>query len=188
MSFVLLSPHISDLLMVTSSSPPLLLLLLSCFSRVQLCATPQTAAHRAPSSLGFSRQEYWSGLPLPSLISTSEHLETNISKTKLLITPHRGLLQWSPIPVKALLPNQSTTHAGVLAWARLTLTTEEVLFPIRLAQPIAKWMLRLEQHKLYLMAKKWRTQKPSLQTSQPDLGGDTKNIEGLRKKGGNWKE
>ena len=43
-----------------------LLLLLSRFSRVQLCATPQTAAHQAPPSLGFSRQEYWSGLPLPS--------------------------------------------------------------------------------------------------------------------------
>ena len=38
--------------------PPLLLLLLSHFSRVQLCATPQTAAHQAPPSLGFSRQEY----------------------------------------------------------------------------------------------------------------------------------
>ena len=42
------------------------LLLLSRFSRVQLCATPQTAAHQAPPSLGFSRQEHWSGLPLPS--------------------------------------------------------------------------------------------------------------------------
>ena len=31
-----------------------------------LCATPQTAAHQAPPSLGFSRQEYWSGLPLAS--------------------------------------------------------------------------------------------------------------------------
>ena len=40
----------------------LLLLLLSRFSRVRLCATPQTAAHQAPPSLGFSRQEYWSGL------------------------------------------------------------------------------------------------------------------------------
>ena len=39
------------------------LLLLSCFSRVRLCVTPQTAAHQAPPSLGFSRQEYWSGLP-----------------------------------------------------------------------------------------------------------------------------
>ena len=39
----------------------LLLLLLSPFSRVLLCATPWTAAHQAPSSLGFSRQEHWSG-------------------------------------------------------------------------------------------------------------------------------
>ncbi|XP_044802912.1 C-type lectin domain family 5 member A isoform X3 [Bubalus bubalis] len=46
--------------------PVLLLLLLSHFSHVQLCETPQTAAHQAPLSLGFSRQEYWSGLPLPS--------------------------------------------------------------------------------------------------------------------------
>ena len=44
----------------------LLLLLLSRFSHVRLCATPQTAAHQAPPSLGFSRKEYWSGLPLPS--------------------------------------------------------------------------------------------------------------------------
>ena len=44
----------------------LLLLLLSRFSRVQLCVTPQTAAHQAPLSLGFSRQEHWSGLPFPS--------------------------------------------------------------------------------------------------------------------------
>ena len=35
-------------------------------SRVRLLATPWTAAHQAPPSMGFSRQEYWSGLPLPS--------------------------------------------------------------------------------------------------------------------------
>ena len=44
----------------------LLLLLLSRFSCVWLCATPESAAHQAPLSLGFSRQEHWSGLPLPS--------------------------------------------------------------------------------------------------------------------------
>ena len=38
-----------------------LLLLLSRFSHVRLCTTPETAAHQAPSSLGFSRQEHWSG-------------------------------------------------------------------------------------------------------------------------------
>ena len=37
------------------------LLLLSHFSRVQLCVTPEMAAHQAPPSLGFSRQEHWSG-------------------------------------------------------------------------------------------------------------------------------
>ena len=35
-------------------------------NRVRLLATPRTAAHQAPLSLGFSRQEYWSGVPLPS--------------------------------------------------------------------------------------------------------------------------
>ena len=35
-------------------------------SHVGLFATPWTAAHQAPPSMGFSRQEYWSGLPLPS--------------------------------------------------------------------------------------------------------------------------
>ena len=35
-------------------------------SRVRLLATPWTAAHQAPPSVGFSRQEYWSGVPLPS--------------------------------------------------------------------------------------------------------------------------
>ena len=35
-------------------------------SRVRLSVTPLTAAYQAPPSMGFSRQEYWSGVPLPS--------------------------------------------------------------------------------------------------------------------------
>ena len=42
-----------------------LLLLLSCFSSVRFFATPYTIALQAPLSMGFSRQEYWSGLPRP---------------------------------------------------------------------------------------------------------------------------
>ena len=49
-----------------------LLLLLSHFSRVWLCVTPYTAAHQAPPSLEFSRQEHWSGLPFPSPMHESE--------------------------------------------------------------------------------------------------------------------
>jgi len=50
----------------------LLLPLLRCFSRVRFCATPQMAAHQAPPSLGFSRQEHWSGWPFPSPMHESE--------------------------------------------------------------------------------------------------------------------
>ena len=50
----------------------LLLLLLSRFSRVRLCVTWEMAAHQAPPSLGFSRQEHWSGLPFPSPMHESE--------------------------------------------------------------------------------------------------------------------
>ena len=35
-------------------------------SRARLVATPRTAAYQVPPSMGFSRQEYWSGVPLPS--------------------------------------------------------------------------------------------------------------------------
>ena len=61
-----------DVFTHTKSAHQLLLLLLSHLSCVQLCATPQTAAHQAPPSLGFSRQEHWSGLPFPSPMHESE--------------------------------------------------------------------------------------------------------------------
>ena len=48
------------------------LLLLSRFSHVQPCEIPQTVAHQTPPSLGFSRQEHWSGLPFPSPVHESE--------------------------------------------------------------------------------------------------------------------
>ena len=49
-------------------------------SRVRLFATPWTVAYQAPPSIGFSRQEYWSGVPLPS----PGYL------------PHPGIETWSP--------------------------------------------------------------------------------------------
>ena len=45
---------------------------LSHFSRVQLCATPYRATYQSLPSLGFSRQEHWSGLPFPSPMHESE--------------------------------------------------------------------------------------------------------------------
>ena len=68
--------------------PLLLLLLLSHFSSVQLCATPETAAHQAPPSLGFSRQEHWSGLPFPSLMHESEKWKWSRSVMSNSLWPH----------------------------------------------------------------------------------------------------
>ena len=61
-----------------------LLRLLSGFSRVRLFATPWTAASKAPPSMGFSRQEYWSGVPLPAEIK----LEPRAGR--LLVLPSSG--------------------------------------------------------------------------------------------------
>ena len=46
--------------------------MLSCFSHVQLFATPWTVTHQAPLSMGFSRPEHWGGLPFPSPMRESE--------------------------------------------------------------------------------------------------------------------
>ena len=48
-------------------------------SRVRLLVTPWTAAYQAPPSMGFSRQEYWSGVPLPSpMVPSLAHLKSII--------------------------------------------------------------------------------------------------------------
>ena len=74
-----------------------LLLLLSRFRRVRLCATPQTSAHQAPPSLGFSRQEHWSGLPFPSPRHESEkrsHSVVSDSSRPHGLEPTRLLRPW----------------------------------------------------------------------------------------------
>ena len=47
-------------------------------SRVQLLATPWTAAHQASPFMGFSRQECWSGVPLPSPLNLTSHSKPNL--------------------------------------------------------------------------------------------------------------
>ena len=68
----------------------MLLLLLSGFSRVQLCAIPQTATQQAPPALGFSRQEYWSGLPyvLAIVNSTAVNTEVHVSFSVMVSSVH----------------------------------------------------------------------------------------------------
>ena len=74
------------------------LLLLSRFSRVRLCATPWTAAHQASPSMGFSRQEHWSGLPFPSPMHESEKWKWGRSVVSNSSQPHRRQPTGSPVP------------------------------------------------------------------------------------------
>ena len=74
----------------------MLLLLLSRFSCVRLCATQWTASHQAPPSLGFSRQEHWSGLPFPSPMHESEMWKWSRSVVSDSSRPH-GLQPTRPL-------------------------------------------------------------------------------------------
>ena len=56
-------------------------------SHVQLFATPRTAAHQAPPSMGFFRQEYWSGASSPSPVITAIHLQILVSVSKRSLSP-----------------------------------------------------------------------------------------------------
>ena len=56
-------------------------------SRVRLLATPWTAAYLAPPSMGFSRQEYWSGVPLPSPTYLPTYFRFSPSTLKHIIPP-----------------------------------------------------------------------------------------------------
>ena len=87
-SFLELSVEYSIIIILVKSYiylKVLLLLLLSRFSHVRLCMTPQTAAHQALLSLGFSRQEHWSGLPLPSPMHA--YMPSHFSRVQLCVTP-----------------------------------------------------------------------------------------------------
>ena len=125
--------------------------LLSC---VRLLATPWTAAHQAPPSMGFSRQEYWSGVPLPSpfmnsLLSYKISIKNGENKLSFLngwlnyisiiflhfiaYSIHRHLVfpiirQWHPTPV--LLPGEShgrRSLVGCSPWGRWELDETERL-------------------------------------------------------------
>ena len=88
-----------------------LLLLLNRFSRVRLCATPETAAQQAPPSLGFSWQEHWSGLPFSSPMHESEVAQSCPSPSD---------------PVDCSLPCSSVhgiCQARVLEWVAIAFST-----------------------------------------------------------------
>ena len=116
----------------------LLLPLLSRFSRVRLCATPWTAAHQSPPSLGFSRQEHWSGLPFPSPMRESEvpqscptlrdPMDCSLPGSSVHGTFQARVLEWgaiafSAVPATHIQPTPMTSHPGILrrTWSKVPL-------------------------------------------------------------------
>ena len=83
----------------------LLLLLLCRFSCVRLLATPWTAAHQTPPSMGFSMQDYWSGVPLPSLVKC---LGSPISVSQYYENTQKGKSTKSPLFIKVRQNNPAT--------------------------------------------------------------------------------
>ena len=67
-------------------------------SRVRLLATPWTAAYQAPPSMGFSRQEYWSGVPLPSLLQSNAAASKSLQSCPTQCDPIDGSPPGSPVP------------------------------------------------------------------------------------------
>ena len=79
-------------------------------SHVRLLATSWMAAYQAPPSMGFSRQEYWSGVPLPSL-RTNAAAAKSLQSCLTLCDPRDGSPPGSHIPV--------ILQARVLEWGAI---------------------------------------------------------------------
>ena len=110
-------------------------MLLSHFSCVRLCATPEMAAHQAPPSLGFSRQEHWSGFSFPSPMHESEKWKWSrsvvsntqwprgLQPTRLLSPWSTGFSRqeyWSGVPLNDIKTNSKWYYKDHFkVWVRL---------------------------------------------------------------------
>ena len=91
-------------------------------SRVRLLATPWTAAYQATPSMGFSGQQYWSGVPLPSPNMHTVYLILQMFKNTFLVTqmvkylPAMQETQVHSLGWEELLEKEMATHSNMLAW------------------------------------------------------------------------
>ena len=88
-------------------------------SRVRLLATPWTAAHHVPPSMGFSRQEYWSGVPLPSLLCMLELIYFVV--VQLLICVWFFVTPWIVV--------HQASFSFTISWNLLKLMSIELVMP-----------------------------------------------------------
>ena len=123
-------------------------------SHVWLLATPWTAAYQAPPSMGFSRQEYWSGLPLPSpmSISISQLIPTCTLLSRqsfqlLLSSPTLNLILASLEGLESSGSNQSTCFPTLICWSNTKGPSSQSQlphpFPLLLSSP-KPWLLAFQ--------------------------------------------
>ena len=93
-------------------------------SRVRLLATPWTAAYQAPPPVGFSRQEYWSGVPLPSPFNYTS-LSQSIVLRSATSAPPGHLLE-----TKFLRPHTGPVESQTLSEITLSNLLKQVLHMI----------------------------------------------------------
>ena len=132
-------------------------------SIVSNSATPQMAAHQAPPSLGFSRQEHWSGLPFPSPMHESEKWKWSCSvSVRLFVTPLDYSLPGSCV--------HGIFQARVVEWGAIAFSGEPTLcrhnsgsrhrtvnkVPAAWAAHMPGWSLCLNLPKLSMITFTWR--------------------------------
>ena len=90
-------------------------------SRVRHLATPWTAAYQAPPSMGFSRQEYWSGVPLPSPLITfaAAAAAKSLQSCLTLCDPIDGSPPDSPVP--------GILQARTLEWSAIAFSDNKIV-------------------------------------------------------------
>ena len=109
-------------------------------SRVRLLATPWTAAYQAPPSMGFSRQEYWSGVPLPSPVQSLSRVQffvtpwTSGQQASLSITNSRSFLKL--MSIQLVMPSNHLLHGPPLLlppaiFSSIRISSNELVLHIR---------------------------------------------------------
>ena len=112
-------------------------------SRVRLLETPWTAANQAPQSMGFSRQEYWGGLPLPSPITTSY-----ISLKYFLVAFHMSF----PESVSPFLPSFLFPFTMIFLTTYIVLTIQVSALQLTLAcQAGRKFLVLIHSYRTYIV-------------------------------------
>ena len=120
-------------------------------SRVRLLATSRTAAHQAPPSMGFSRQEYWSGVPLPSPLSGTSHV--------LCAWKPHGYCNWGSESIVAFHFNWlkwkfKWLHvARVIVWDRVSLEFKELISYLTANKQAKSLAFLIVRHSIQLLVK-----------------------------------